>query len=370
MTVFVKKCLVKNCPSKSLRLNYNKMINKFFFIFLCFLCTSFIFANNNPKTIRTISSAQIAEKVSQHIFNYSHFKIIGTCVWLQCRVGHCATVVTPELDEYLPDLIVSVYRKKDGDPFWEAKKSIDPIAHKAGSKLFEKLLAAKYHFKTHVSLKNGNISALNAQGHYNSIRRKSVDVIGAPLSLFHIPFLMLRINTTAYIPYYISDLDTLGRIGIAESIRPETYLPTHVIGQSILNHWSYEFPRNMMADVYNNYKASVIVALHAADIVTNHNALHTVKSTTNSCGHNCVVSNVIEEQKDKHEIWQEVYPYDRHVQIGQSDNALLTSLGNKDDQKGHGRYVFVIWRHYRGCIQANKGRLIFKSINVGHPVKR
>lgn len=46
-----------------------------------------------------------------------------------------------------------------------------------------------------------------------------------------------------------------------------------------------------------------------------------------------------------------------------------TSLGNVDDQKGHGNYIFVICRHYRGCVPS-QGKLIWKSVHVGHPQKR
>lgn len=65
------------------------------------------------------------------------------------------------------------------------------------------------------------------------------------------------------------------------------------------------------------------------------------------------MSNVIEEQNDMHEMWQEVYPSDRHVHPGRDDRKSTASLGKQDEQKGNGNYVFVLWRHYRGCIQGD-----------------
>jgi len=328
-----------------------------------------VLANDGPRPPHTISSIGIAEKVIPHLFDYMHFKVIGGCLWWHCKhPWDCHVIPTLEIDEYLPDLVVSSYTGKGNNPYWEAAQ-MDKAIYPAGNSLLHSAMRAKTGLSVNADLANGNASTVSDTNHYSSLRTKSVDVIGSPLSLFHIPFVMLSPNTIPLVPYYQSDMDSLGKLGLAELIRPETLLPTHCIGSNFLNHWGYEFPRNMTVNVYNDYKASVIAALRAADIVTNHNGFHTVKSTSNSCGNNCVVSNVIEENNDDHEIWQEVYPEDKHIHPGKSDLTTINSMGNEDAQKGNNNYVFVVWRRYRGCIQAD-GRLFYKSCNVGSPQKR
>ena len=125
----------------------------------------------------------------------------------------------------------------------------------------------------------------------------------------------------------------------------------------------------MSVDNNNDYKASVSLALHGADIATNQNTLHISQGTSNSCGTNCAVDSVVEENDETHEIWQEVYPHDRHVVLGESDAGSLLPLDQADITAGHGNYVFVIWRHYRGCIQGT-GNFRWASHYVPPTTKR
>ena len=135
------------------------------------------------------------------------------------------------------------------------------------------------------------------------------------------------------------------------------------------HHWGYEFPRSMSVNIDNDYKASVVVALHAADLVTNNNALHTIQSTEDSCGQTCAVANVIEEMTEEHAIWQEVYPNDRRILLGQDNTVELDSLGQADDVAGNGNYVFVVWRHYKGCVQA-PGNVVLVTQPISPTKKR
>ena len=63
----------------------------------------------------------------------------------------------------------------------------------------------------------------------------------------------------------------------------------------------------MSVNIDNDYKASVVIALHAADLVTNNNALHD-SIHQRFLRKTCAVANVIEEMNEEHAIWQEVYP--------------------------------------------------------------
>lgn len=319
-----------------------------------------VLANDGPPPPTTITSLGIAEKIAAHYIDYVHFKIIGTCTWLHCTSGQCKTSTTLELDEYLPDLIVTSYNGNGNNPWLEAQ-ALDSASYATAN--------TATHEMTGQTLTNGRTRMVSKHAHEDRQIIKSVDVIGSPFNLIDMPFPTLKLDTKAFTPYYQSDLDALmDRSGIAEGIRAETFTPTNPIG-SMAYHWGYEFPRSMTQRTSNDYKAALMAALHAADIVTNKNTLHVVKSTDNTCGKSCAVSNVIEEMTDEHAIWQEVFPADRQIHLGENDAAIIGDLGSGDDAQGNGNYVFVIWRHYRGC-QQSKGNVIYATQSIQATVKR
>ena len=337
---------------------------------LLFLAFSFLLLNTLTSVLADdappshITSLQIIQTGLQHYLQNTHYKVIGICMWWDCkRLHNCGMHTTLELDEYIPDLLVSVYNGKGDNPWTEGNELYDQVAYAAGNETM--------HLATGHDLGDGNTNETSGSNHFNSLRARSVDVIGNPVTLIKIPLPRLKVDTKPYMPYYQSDVDAVSdRFEIAEAIRPETYnIFGHYIGASFINHWAYEFPRTMAVDNNNNYKASIVAALHAADIVTNKNTMHVVKSVSDSCGKNCAVANVIEEQNDAHEIWEEIYPKDHHIKLGEDDSLSLHSIGAADDKAGHGNYVFVIWRHYRGCVQ-HDGKLMWSSVKVPDTKKR
>ena len=332
------------------------------------VCLSFIvmngislaYADTSPPS--TITTPEIAVKVAKHYLDYTHFKIIGECQWLDTSSGIPVTHTTLELDEYLPDLIVTVFNHPGDDPWFEAATMLDSPAQVSASVLVK--ASTGYPMETgHNASQSGNL-------HADHLVMKEADVIGNPETTFQFPFAHLDVDTDAFMPYYQSSLDMGDRSGTAELWRPESFDPfDYYIGPGFYNHWGYEFPRSMSVNIDNDYKSSIVIALHAADIVTNKNTFHTVQSTEDSCGKSCAVANVIEEMDEQHAIWQEVYPNDRHIQLGEDDSTELDSLGEEDEAAGNGNYVFVVWRHYKGCQQA-PGKVIYKTVSVSKTKKR
>ncbi len=321
------------------------------------------FADDSPSG--SINSFKISLAVAKHYLSYLHWRPIGLCVWLHHGwLGAPYITMTPELTHYLPDMVVSVYNEPGDNPWTEANKSFDKAAQSSGNQLIEEA--------TGDELTNGHNTSIHGEDHNDSVITKSADVIGAPMNLMHFPFFILRPDTKAFMPYYQSGLDSVpGRMGFAEDLEPYTWSPVgHYVGSSFVNHWAYEFPRDMSVDNNNDYKASVVIGLHAADIVTNNNTLHVVHSTEDSCGDGCAVANVLEEQNDDHEIWEEVYPNDRHIHPGESDLRSVKPIGHEDEKEGHGNYVFVLWRHYKGCVQSPGGKLLYQTVHVSPTQKR
>lgn len=317
-----------------------------FAIILMFL-TNTLFAGE-------ITGVGIGYETLKEFGEYSNFKFIGACSWYKKRPfpRPPSFGVTPEVDYFYPDLVVSVFNKVEDNPWTEAN-FIDKASHSG----VNSLVKSQYGFELGSRGTRDSFSRASSTG----IRRKIVDVIGFPGTLIKIPLpILLPSDTYPYMPYYQSELDIFNTLGAAESItRPlrTTSVVTDFIGTPA-NHWGYMFPREMSAIISNDYKASLVFAIRAAHIVTNNNAMHVVKSTSNSCGVNCVVSNAFYDPSEEKIKWQEIYPNNRHVKIGESDTSF-ESIGNKDFKDGEGNYVFVIWRRYQGCVQM-PGYKLFK----------
>ncbi|MCD6056251.1 MAG: hypothetical protein K0R12_1213 [Gammaproteobacteria bacterium] len=318
-----------------------------------------------------ITTPQILWKITTHFAppngNYKA-KPIGVCYWL--KVGIFTRVVqTLEVSEWQPDLVVSVFNSDgeglaNGDnPWLEAKEFIDPPARVAAHT--EAKLTTGFDYST------GQNNSISTLAHYDNIRHKIVDVIGSPFMSLDYP-LKLKPDTSPFIPYYQSEYDAYQeRSGLAEWLsRPWDVMAfTYPIGTPA-SHWGYEFPRSMTVENTNNFKASLVAALRAADLVTNKNTMHTIQSVNNSCGTNCAVANVTETTSQNGEvIWQEVYPENRNITIGEDDSLLPTPLGQSDNLAGNGNYVFVLWRHYRGCIQ-HSGNFLFATQSIPATQKR
>ena len=311
-----------------------------------------------------VNSATIAAAAGLHAVEYMQTKVIGVCGWLLCVGPICKVDVTNELDQYLPDLVVTVHSKPDNNPWLELQATTDKASYLLGNKLMQTYIGSVYGLKG-VDLADGGTIANAGGSNRSGYTQKSVEVTGSPMSLMNIPYAMLRSDTTPLMPYYSSALDAVpSRSGIAEMLRWESYLPIGpYIGNSMLDHWGYMYPRDMAVNQNNPYKAAVIAAMHASALVTNTATLHMVVPTNHSCGLNCSVANVKAETGELNQKWQEVYPVDRHVIPGQSDVLSPTPIGGTDAAMADGNFVFLLWRHYRGCVQG-KGTLIFYTVPV------
>lgn len=308
-----------------------------------------------------ISSFTIATRVLSKLFTNSHYKVIGSCTWASGNIPP-KLIPVPAVEQYLPDLIVTVANRPETNPWIEAKTLFENPASQA-------LYQQSYQLATGSALGFGNDAGQINSMHMNDEQTRVVNVIGSPAGLYSFPYLSHKPETGFGYPYYLSEADAVSdRTEIAEIVYMATHphlLFNHDIG-SQMDIWGHEIPRLMRVTQTSRFRASVVAAMHAADIVTNQNSLHLTQSTSNACGKHCVVSNVVFDPKHKQVIWQEVYPKNRPINPSDSSD-----LGIEDEKSGNGNYVFVIWRKYRGCIQ-HEGKFIpaLSFPKVGQPQKR
>ena len=305
-----------------------------------------------------LNSLTLAARVLEKTIENTHYKPIGACQWVTGFPPSTETGLA--IEQYLPDLVVTVSNQAGANPWAEIGLAYEnPVALKGFQSIFLKATG----FTFDIADSSGQISAQ----HLNEDRMRLVQVIGSPANLYRLPKVSHKPETTFGKPYYSSLADAvMDRTEAAE----QAYMVTHpqlLIGHEIgtfLNHWGQEVPRFMHVTQPSRFRASVVAAMHAADIVTNQSGLHVAQHTSNQCGKNCVISNVIYDPQQTRVIWQEVYPNNRNIHPGDSHD-----FGVDDDKQGNGNYVFVLWRKYRGCVK-QKGRLVVSYPHVGKPQKR
>ncbi len=304
-----------------------------------------------------INTLQMTVRVLSKMFGNSHYKIIGICTWVDGKIVP-KIITTPSVEQYLPDLIVTVSNKPEENPWFEAGKLFENSANRS---LYQNV----YMKATGFPLGFGDDSNQVTSMHLNDERTRVIDVIGSPAAFYRIPYLSHRPETTFGMPYYLSEADAvMDRTEMGEI--PYMALHPHLLINHDIGTWGHEIPRLMRVTQPSRFRASIVAALHAVDIVTNHNSPHVTKSTKNSCGINCIVANVTYDPKEKNTIWQEIYPINRNFIPGDAND-----YGVEDDKEGNGNYVFVVWRKYRGCIP-HTGKLLKKLSHpqVGQPQKR
>lgn len=330
------------------------------FLLLSTLCIS-VQAEESTSPPHPLSTFGLAKRLLVKLLHNSHYRIIGSCTWLTKRFPP-KMMATPAIEQFLPDLIVTVSKKPEENPWLEARWFYE---NSATRKFYQTL----YHQTMGLDLGFGDDSGQATRMHINDDHSYVVDVFGSPASLYQLPFVSHRPETGFGLPYYLSEADALiDRSETAEILYMATHpqlLISHEIGTTTA-HWGSEIPRLMRVTQVTPFRAAVVVAMHAADIVTNQNGLHVTRSTTNSCGNNCLIANVVYESSPKNIIWQELYPINRNITPGQSDD-----FGIDDDRAGNGNYIFAVWRKYRGCV-AHSGKLLkFLSFpHVASPKKR
>lgn len=289
----------------------------------------------------TINSVTVVADTLRGLTHCLHYKIVGVCFW-QAHPYSLPTV-TLKLDHYLPDGVVSVYTHPDNNPWLYAKTIDDPIFYRAGKIAFK-------HF-THENMGYGHEHD-NSNRDIND-RFHEVDIIGNPtlIVLRRYP-LLLPSAATAYVPYYSSLFDAIAwRFPALERFYPGSRIPgLHEVGKLIIHDWGAVYPRNGYVNQPDDAKAAAVDALRASTIITATGEPHVYHRLSNTCGSHCHASAVKENNKKAQ--YQMIYPKVEHqcVVFGGSDITQLHPWESDAATTGHNRYVWILWRHYHGCV--------------------
>ena len=293
-----------------------------------------------------MDDAQIIADTIQGTSNCIHYQLVGICFWQ--KNWYSPPRATLKLDQYMPDAVVSVFTKPDNNPWWFASHLVDSAAYQTGQ--------AEIKNMTHFNMGYGDShdnSGLDVNNRFHE-----VDIIGNPALLVfkHIGgAVMLPSTARPYFPYYLSLLDAYTwRFPGVERLYPGALIPgLHDVGTIIIHDWGPVFPRNGYVNQPDDAKAGAVNAQRAADIITQDGQPHLYKELSNSCGVHCKAAPVAENSKQVE--FQMIYPkVETSCMIfGKSDAGSAQPWGMDAAQAGNNRYVWVMWRHYHGCIQGH-----------------
>lgn len=188
------------------------------------------------------------------------YKVVGICFWLLCTPFGCTVKTSTKVRHFLPELVVSSYATTGANPWTEMAALSSPISGAEGG---------------------GNLITPNNQRD-NLPRFKNVDGIGHPggwatTQLASQSGYACASGATAFMPYYLSTLDSLAwRHGIPESLYPESLVPgIREIGRQFAgNMWGNVYPRQGFLVQPDDFKAAAVMAQRAGDVITRNGQPH------------------------------------------------------------------------------------------------
>ncbi len=333
------------------------MIKKIITMSLIAYATS-SFAIKTPPLLTPILMKDVVLAAASNPFgNFLNYRVEGVCFWVRWTMFGPVYSTTLKVNEFLPDAVVSVYDHDDENPWDYGMTVLDPVFKKAGQTEIKTTLHQD------MTQSDQSMSPMGAGSGFDAGNKfKDVDIIGDPAVHLVNQFANAAMIPTQAVPfhiYYSSLLDAyLWRTPQLEMLRYPYYLPPRVrdVTQNYIETWGAIFPRVGFVSQPDDYKAAAVLALRAADIATNPGQMHVYNVLgSTSCGQHCRVW-PSRENDFSNVKYQEIYPVAQTTAVnefGKSDLTDAKPYGQDQYDKGKGSYVWVMWRHYEGCIQGS-----------------
>jgi len=254
------------------------------------------------------------------------YRVVGICFWLLCTPFGCTVKTSTKVHHFIPELVVSSYATTGNNPWTEMAALSSPISGAEGG---------------------GNLITPNTRRD-NLPRFKNVDGIGHPggwaaTQLASQIGYACASGATAFMPYYLSTLDSLAwRHGIPESLYPESLMPgIREIGrQASGNMWGNVYPRQGFLVQPDDFKAAAVMAQRAGDVITRNGQPHVyVPLTPTPRDGYWPPGPIVENDASTHK-WQLLSP-----QI----LSMCTIFPSDPVPSADGGYAWSLWRPYSCC---------------------
>lgn len=308
-----------------------------------------------------VTTTQIIEKVTQAALknptsNFLNYKVEGMCFWEHHdKWGFPYITSTLKVEHFLPDAVITVFDQYGDNPWFMANKWIDPGMKRIGDEIYQKKMGSRFKKTAFAGADNNSMEKF-----------KEVDVIGDPGLLVMRLFPMISSMATEFVPYYSSLADAYfwRSPALENMLYPQYLLPGVRTEGSLVDQWGNIFPRIGYINQLGDYKAAAVIALRAADIATNGAQLRMVKTLhSGNCGWSHCHVWPSHENDFKDVKFQEIYPK-LSIRVrkifGVNDLFSSQTYGQDQYKLGHGNYVWVMWRHYKGCI-GDDGKFLWET---------
>lgn len=269
------------------------------------------------------------------------YRIVGICYWLTCSSFGCKVKTSVKVKHYIPDAVVTSYVSTGNSPWTETSIIGTPIP----------------------GAQSGSYVTTN-QANENSVAKfNNVDVIGHPgISLFNNFVRGFGYSCDgagqAFMPYFISTLDTLGwRYNIPEAVYPESLLPgmREIGARASANLWGNVYPRGGFTHQADDYKAAATNAQRAGDIVTRRGQPHVYQPLLGIKKDGYWPAGELIESKKSTGKWQSLAPK------MESSCRVFPDTQTLHEQAKDGAYAWSLWRPYSCC--KRRGQTFLGSID-------
>lgn len=270
------------------------------------------------------------------------YRVVGVCYWLFCTPFGCSVKTSVKVRHFLPQAVISAYNQPGDNPWREV-----------------------------AALGAGDITGLSGGGgdnqqkhgqHKDNLLYKSADAIGHPAANLmgdSIPGYACKGAATAFVPYFLSNLDALmWRSGLPESFYPEALTPGMREVGSITggNMWGNIYPRSGFVTQTDDYKAGAMVAQRVADIITRAGQAHVYQTMKASARAGYWPPDpVTENTGTRNHKWQRLSP-----QLVSSCAIFPDSSFNYTQ---NGSYAWALWQPYACC--KPRGQKFLFSTDIG-----
>jgi len=254
------------------------------------------------------------------------YRVVGICYWLYCTNAGCSIKTSTKVRHFIPELVVSSYAVTGANPWRELAVLSAPLPGAEGG---------------------GNLIT-PSQRRDNLPRFKNVDALGHPggwalTELASQSGYACQSGAKAFLPYFLSPLDTLGwRWGIPESLYPEALVPgrREVGSQLAANMWGNVYPRAGFLVQPDDFKAAAVMAQRAGDFVTRRGQPHVYLPLAPAPRDGYWPPAPLQENDPRNHKWQLLYP--------RVENTCAI-FPSPPVQSVDGGYAWALWRPYSCC---------------------
>ncbi len=306
--------------------------------------------------LTTFTTADILSKLPPK--DCVDYCLTGTCIWLYCSFPSCSIKSTARVRHHNPDLLVSVFRRPEEQPWVEEKALYNSLDRK----LQEVVMKNSSWFAKDIEPSAGQQTQRTANN-TQSLQQYEATASGHPWALLSefisSADLFCPSEATAYMQYYSSMIDVFSwRTGLPELIYIPYLIPgVKEIGSGFWQTWGHEYPRSWTSNNVDDVKAAAVIAHRVGHIVTRKAQPHAYIPLDGNNYSRTWLPGPLNANDPKSGVWQMVVPkYDDTCYVfGENDvfNPISWSHGRENDSD---QYAFALWREYECC--KKKGSLI------------